>query len=403
MVRLLMACALLLCGQPGWADPQSKSWSSWQLQQDQLQMSYSISAREVTRLPAYRDNPDLGQVLHSHLQQTVEVGRDDAACERLSSEVERARTGFVRVAMTWSCPAGGRGFDIHLGALFREASSHIHFARFHREDGDSFERLFTRRDLEHHIEAPGAAADAQASAALGPTLLTYILFGFEHILIGLDHIAFLLTLLLLARRLRDVIFIVTGFTLGHSITLSLTVLGFVTPQLMVVEALIGFTIALVAMENIAVRDGTQTRVALALASVLATLALVTGLAGLAPPVLTLLGLALFSACYLSLSSSVQQARQLRPAITTLFGLIHGFGFAGVLMEVGLPESAVVPALLGFNIGVEIGQVAIVTVLALLGRFIIRFTSSAPRLAWQDLLSAALCGLGSYWFIQRLYF
>lgn len=398
---MLLVLALALSGQAG-ADPQSKSWSTWQLQADTLQMSYSTSALEVTRLPAYRNNPDMGQVLQAELEKSVLVRRRQQDCRLTRSQVERARSGFVRVAMAWTCAAGG-GYEITQRSFFREAPSHIHFARFHSEDGGSFERLFTRRDLTHQLDQPGAEGESREQPGLGATVLTYILFGFEHILIGLDHIAFLLTLLILAQRLRDVLFIVTGFTLGHSITLSLTVLGFVTPQLMVVEALIGFTIALVAVENIAVRDNTQTRAALSLAAVLAALALVTGFAGLAPPVLTLAGLAIFSFCYLRLSDSVVRARQLRPAITTLFGLIHGFGFASVLMEVGLPQSAVVPALLGFNIGVELGQIAIVTVLALAGRFLIRISSSTPGPAWQDLLSAALCGLGSYWFIQRLYF
>lgn len=400
---MLLVLALALSGQAG-ADPQSKSWSTWQLQADTLQMSYSTSALEVTRLPAYRNNPDMGQVLQAELEKSVLVRRQQQDCRLTRSQVERARSGFVRVAMAWTCTAGaGTGFEITQRALLREAPSHIHFARFHSEDGGSFERLFTRRDLTHQLDPPGAEGESLEAAGLGATLLTYVLFGFEHILIGLDHIAFLLTLLILAQRLRDVLLIVTGFTLGHSITLSLTVLGFVTPQLMVVEALIGFTITLVAVENIAVRDSTQNRAALSLAAVLAALALVTGFAGLAPPVLTLAGLAIFSFCYLRLSDSVVRARQLRPAITTLFGLIHGFGFASVLMEVGLPQSAVVPALLGFNIGVELGQIAIVSVLALAGRFLIRIGKSTPGPAWQDLLSAALCGLGSYWFIQRLYF
>ena len=78
----------------------------------------------------------------------------------------------------------------------------------------------------------------------------YVALGVEHILIGVDHIAFLLALLILCRRPREVVLMVTGFTLGHSITLTLAVLGVVEPHAPVIEALIGFTIALVAVENV---------------------------------------------------------------------------------------------------------------------------------------------------------
>ena len=83
---------------------------------------------------------------------------------------------------------------------------------------------------------------------------TYIRFGFEHILIGLDHIAFLLTLLLLPASWRQRLWIVTGFTLGHSVTLSLSTLGLISPDIQFTEALIGLSIALVAIENVTMRS-----------------------------------------------------------------------------------------------------------------------------------------------------
>ena len=234
------------------------------------------------------------------------------------------------------------------------------------------------------------------------TLLTYTRFGFEHILAGLDHIAFLLILLILARRVRDILFIATGFTLGHSVTLSLTVLGWAIPNVALVEAFIGFTIAVVAIENVAVSGGNSRGAALLVAAVLATLALLNALTGWPSPVLALLGLSLFSYCYLRLGESPMRARQLRPAISILFGLIHGFGFANVLLGVGLPKDALLLALFGFNLGVELGQVAIVLALATAG-LTLRRLQPAQRGAAVSVTNTLLCALGCYWFVQRLYF
>ena len=142
------------------------------------------------------------------------------------------------------------------------------------------ERLFSRHQRQHQINL-NPEPTQKPSAQTGPTIITYTLFGFEHILIGLDHVAFLLTLMLLAQRLRDVVFIVSGFTVGHSITLSLTVLGLAKPNLMLVEALIGFTIAMVAIENVCARHNYQKQAATLLVACLGSLGFAAAFSGIA--------------------------------------------------------------------------------------------------------------------------
>ncbi|MCZ6830902.1 MAG: HupE/UreJ family protein [Gammaproteobacteria bacterium] len=383
------------------ADPQSKSYSSWTIGESGVQAVYTIASREVTRLPAARLDQNLAAVLQAHLAATITLGTEAGRCRAQASELQRAREGYLRVAMRWLCQPGAASMQLSIQALLDVAPSHIHFARIRVQHQARMERLFTRHQRQHQISL-GEASTHQPNAGAGATILTYTRFGFEHILIGLDHIAFLLTLMLLAQRLRDIIFIVSGFTVGHSLTLSLSVLGLATPNSIVVEALIGFTIAMVAIENVSVRHGYQQRAASVLLACLGTLALAAAFSGIGPPAISLLGLALFGGCYLKISSSEARARQLRPAVTTLFGLIHGFGFAAVLLEVGLPESAVVPALFGFNIGVELGQIAIVLGLAAIGKFSLKLFQWHDR-GLYDWANAALCGLGTFWFIQRLYF
>ncbi len=133
---------------------------------------------------------------------------------------------------------------------------------------------------------------------------------------------------------------------------------------------------------------------------LAVLALLKMLDHIGPPAITLIGLAIFTLCYLSLAATQERATRLRPLLTVLFGLIHGFGFASVLMQIGLPTDRLVPTLLGFNIGVEIGQLGIVAALWIVGTLVVRRFPTADYRLTTDTASAALCGLGLFWFVTR---
>lgn len=145
------------------------------------------------------------------------------------------------------------------------------------------------------------------------TFVNYIPVGFDHIVPkGLDHILFVLGLFFLSTRLRPLITQVTLFTLAHTITLALAALGYVSISGDIVEPLIALSIVYVAVENIFMRN-------------------------LSP---------------------------WRPVVIFGFGLLHGLGFASVLAEFGLPDSAFIPALIGFNIGVEVGQLAVIAVMFL---------------------------------------
>ncbi len=209
--------------------------------------------------------------------------------------------------------------------------------------------------------APQALLDAANSSvtlsAPAPTLLStlqrYLLTGIEHIFLGYDHIAFLVAVVLWARRLVPVIKIVTAFTIAHSITLSLAALNIVVIPSAFVEPAIAASIVFVAVENFFSRhvDG-------------------------------------------------------RWRVTFAFGLVHGFGFAGALREIGLPTNAVAPALAAFNIGVEIGQVAIVAIvipaLVVLDRLMTVDKAEPARAAsLVYALSALITVLGSYWFVTRM--
>jgi hydrogenase/urease accessory protein HupE len=209
--------------------------------------------------------------------------------------------------------------------------------------------------------APQALLDASHTTvtlsapapSLRSTMQRYLITGIEHIFGGYDHIAFLVSVVLWARRLVPVIKIVTAFTIAHSITLSLAALDIVVIPNRVVEPAIAASIVFVAMENFFSRDIDR-----------------------------------------------------RWRVTFVFGLIHGFGFAGALREVGLPANAVAPALAAFNVGVEIGQVAIVSMVlpALIALDQIMAADPAKPVRAASLvyaLSMLISLLGSYWLVTRV--
>jgi ABC-type nickel/cobalt efflux system permease component RcnA len=134
---------------------------------------------------------------------------------------------------------------------------------------------------------------------------------------------------------------------------------------------------------------------------LASLGLASLLGWSTLPLPSVAGLMLFTACYFALIAR-SDADWLRILLTFAFGLVHGLGFAGILVELALPSERLVPALLGFNLGVEIGQLGIVLLLwplLVLGK---RF-ATPPLQRWaSELSSAALCGLGLYWLVERAF-
>ena len=336
--------------------------------------------------------------MQQELNDKTSLSRSGVACRKVEISKEPARAGYLRLSMIWQCPASGDEWMLGQSVLLEAVPGHIHFARFILADGSSQERLFTRRSAQQQLNF--TASTSEAAGISGSVWAAYTLFGFEHILIGVDHIAFLLGLLLLTRRLMDVILVVTGFTLGHSVTLALTVLGLVTPEQSLVEGLIGFTIALVALENVLDNPGDHRRAAIVCLALFAALAAFNFSFSTGPPPLSLLGVGLFCFCYLQISDSPAESQKLRPMLTLLFGLIHGFGFASVLIEVGLPEDQLLASLLAFNIGVELGQIAIVVVLATIAFATQKLT--ANRSIIETTLNAGLCGLGVFWFVERLY-
>lgn len=298
--------------------------------------------------PAYLDLREVGHDVFAVLWKVPATGPADLA---LQPDFGAGAEVIGTIAM--SLPQGNlvRRWTQRIPDL---ATAGIGFAE---RDGVAYDILIHIRSRDGsdqvHRLPPGEARlvlpeRPTALASLG----VYTIIGIEHILIGLDHVLFVLGLLLLVRGWRPLVATVTAFTIAHSITLAATALDLVHPPMRPVEACIALSLVLLAVEVIrSARDG-----------------------------------------------GTWSARH--PwAIAFPFGLLHGFGFAGALAEVGLPHETLGFALLGFNLGVEVGQLAIVAVGLLVLTVCRRLR--VPDRFWAGVPAYALGGVAACWVIGRM--
>ena len=375
----------------------SQSFSDWEITDNIATAVFTAKSREITRLQS-QSNQSLDTLLVGHLISAISVSQDSLPCS--STEVVRpipSALGYVRVRLVFDCGASLGDISISINSFFNVASSHVHYANMSLNGEPSYQYLFTNKQRQHEITNQLAT-----SSHWFDSITQFVLIGIEHIFGGIDHIAFLLALLLLLRSLKVLVWMITGFTLGHSITFALAALGWVIPDLDIVEAAIGFTIALVAVQNIAVLTGNHRQITYFSVAGLLLIVLINLIWNIGLSALSGLGLALFTLAYLWNSADEHLSANLRLVTSVIFGLIHGFGFASALTETGLANTQLLPALLGFNLGIELGQIVIIAVVWALLQQIRQSRFLTDTRLVIDLVSAALCGLGLYWFIGRSY-
>ena len=262
----------------------------------------------------------------------------------------------------YTCPA--EGSRVAIDAAFVEDLPFGHRHVVHGESGPAgaagVDDVLTR---DHHafevhaagadggaspgvVDVVGASAREASSGAAFERAAWFVRMGLEHILTGYDHLLFLLGLVLASRGVRALLAVVTAFTVGHSISLASSALGIWAPSPALVEPLIAASIAYVGIENLIVREVAS-----------------------------------------------------RWRLTFLFGLVHGFGFAGALREVHFERESVPLVLASFNVGVELGQlavlVAVVPVVLFLRRE--RWFETAGVVA----LNGGVASLGLAWAVVRV--
>ena len=248
----------------------------------------------------------------------------------------------------WSvrCAGGLNGRTIEIVGL--KATMTDVLARVERVDGTTQVTRLTRASSSFIVES--APHTRQVAA-------TYLLLGIEHILTGWDHLLYILAMLLLVKGWRRVLLTMTAFTATHSLTLTAAALGWVHVPQPPVEACIALSILFVASEIVRVRNG-----------------------------------------------QAGWTQRWPWVISFTFGLLHGFGFAGALSEVGLPQKAIPVALLFFNAGVEVGQLIFISTLFAISLLAHKASPAitVPRPLWSWRIAPyAIGGIAAFWFIQRI--
>jgi len=228
-------------------------------------------------------------------------------------------------------------------ALFPYDPQHQTFLNVYEEESLVHQEIFTQ-DHQMFVYRTGGSQTRMS------VIKEFIPAGIYHIFTGPDHVLFIVGLLLMGGTLVRLLSIVTAFTIAHSITLSLAALSIINPSPRVIEPAIALSIIYVGIDN-----------------------LMVGKTG----------------------------RDVRAWIAFFFGFVHGFGFAGVLREFGLPREALGWSLFSFNFGVEIGQACIVVVAAFVLAAIRKQSEAASR---RVLIGGSVCVslAGTYWFIQRVF-
>ncbi len=387
---IAVALMLLMSASPAAAHTRSQSYSSWSIDGADAIFMFEVDALRVTQLSSlYGEAGDINELLSKHLRETINVRQGQTACTLggLTSYSEGRAT--IRVTGRFSCPSpiAKAPADVAITAFEAVSPTHIHIAR------TEFEGAAQGRLLRE------GAASFELNAEKPPSgIIGFLGAGFTHVLSGLDHLVFLGALMLLTASRRTALFCVTGFTLGHSVSLALAALGLIQPNERLIEALIGFTIAAAALEAGA-RFGLDRRKAMIGLAVMALIVVAAPVGVNAPVVSTGIALALYAAFMACTPGALTQ--KLAPLVATAFGLVHGAGFARGLIELGFQRTDIVAPLVGFNLGVEAAQLAALAVIYLAASLLVRFWS-AGAVTMGRYASAAIFMLGCFWFAQRIW-
>jgi hypothetical protein len=389
--KKLLCCSLLIvCSIVSEAHNRSESYSKFNFTSNEQGMAIQITGsikQDIFNNLNPTSHFQSYESLVTYLDKAINPG---SSC-KLNESVEineNISLGVLKFVWSYQCLQIPQSISM---SLFQDLGvTHTHIARGVIDGQSVPEFMFASTQDSWVIGLPGESNVNQSS------YFGYFKSGVQHILSGWDHLTFLLGLLLLFTG-RFLIIAITGFTIGHSLTLGLGAMNVLRVHSEIIETLIGFSILLLAVEYFLKHAFEINKLIKNLALSFCAFLPLTIFGNL--DLILIVGLALFLTFYLSLTNHYSNP-WLPLMVTIFFGLIHGLGFASSIAESGIPQDRLLPIILSFNIGVEVGQLAVAfTLLAFL-----KLTKTYFRFSDFNYLHGAMgtfvFSMGTFWFISR---
>ena len=381
----------------------SESFSKWNVVDNKVEANFSLLTLESTRIfqvenyqkIMFEENLSETDVFKIYLSQHLKVTSEGKSCSLVDEIKElNSQEGSLNLSLNFECPSN-KEIKIINNALFNLVQSHIHIARIYIDNN-----LYTEKALFFNDQSIDLNEEKENNS-FSNSFYKFFSLGLDHILSGYDHLLFILGLLLLVTNLKRLLLVITGFTIGHSLTLSLSVINIIQVKSSLVEALIGYTIMFVGLEYL-YKENNDHRVSMIFITTLSLLLLIFGnLINPNFPYFLILGILLFSLGYFYLLKNLNSENNLLSIITIIFGLIHGFGFGGFLLGSKISSENIFSGLLGFNLGVEVGQIIFVLLILLIYKLLMTLKITKIIEVMKNLSFFAVVFFGFFFFIQRI--
>ena len=381
----------------------SESFSKWNVVDNKVEANFSLLTLESTRIfqvenyqkIMFEENLSETDVFKIYLSQHLKVTSEGKSCSLVDEIKElNSQEGSLNLSLNFECPSN-KEIKIINNALFNLVQSHIHIARIYIDNN-----LYTEKALFFNDQSIDLNEEKENNS-FSNSFYKFFSLGLDHILSGYDHLLFILGLLLLVTNLKRLLLVITGFTIGHSLSLSLSVINIIQVKSSLVEALIGYTIMFVGLEYL-YKENNDHRVSMIFITTLSLLLLIFGnLINPNFPYFLILGILLFSLGYFYLLKNLNSENNLLSIITIIFGLIHGFGFGGFLLGSKISSENIFSGLLGFNLGVEVGQIIFVLLILLIYKLLMTLKITKIIKVMKNLSFFAVVFFGFFFFIQRL--
>ena len=381
----------------------SESFSKWNVVDNKVEANFSLLTLESTRIfqvenyqkIMFEENLSETDVFKIYLNQHLKVTSEGKNCSLVDEIKElNSQEGSLNLSLNFECPSNKK-IKIINNALFNLVQSHIHIARIYIDNN-----LYTEKALFFNDQSIDLNEEKENNS-FSNSFYKFFSLGLDHILSGYDHLLFILGLLLLVTNLKRLLLVITGFTIGHSLTLSLSVINIIQVKSSLVEALIGYTIMFVGLEYL-YKENNDHRVSMIFITTLSLLLLIFGnLINPNFPYFLIFGILLFSLGYFYLLKNLNSENNLLSIITIIFGLIHGFGFGGFLLGSKISSENIFSGLLGFNLGVEVGQIIFVLLILLIYKLLMTLKITKIIEVMKNLSFFAVVFFGFFFFIQRL--